>query len=108
MGEGGGEFFFEFVELGEIICGSANNALLFACATAFAGAGAGAHGGFNTTFPVAFFTPTCETEFGSEATSEIDGFSRSVPGEIQVGWEVNVCLKDVAIDLDLVLRVVFF
>ncbi len=31
-------------------------------------------------------------------------------GKLQgwVGGEVNVCLKDVAIDLDLVLRVVFF
>jgi len=78
--QGGTEFFFEVVELGEVVGGSANDALLFVGSPAFAGSGAGSHGVLNTALPVVFFTPPGQTNFSGETTGELNGFTRSIPG----------------------------
>ena len=55
-----------------------------------------------------FFTPAGEADLSGEAAGEVDDFTRGVPGEIQVGGEVDVGFKNVAIDFDLVRFLVFF
>jgi hypothetical protein len=106
--KGGTELFFELVELGEIGGGGFYDALLFVGTSTFTGSGAVPHGGFDAGFPVGSFTPTGELEFGGETTGEVDDFAGGVPGEVEVGGEVNVRLKDVTIDFDLVRFFVFF
>lgn len=81
---------------------------MFVGSSSFAGSGAVAHGGFDAGFPVGFFTPTGETEVGGEAAGEVDDFAGGVPGEVEVGGEVHVRLKDVTIDFDLMRFFVFF
>jgi len=82
LGEGGAELFFELVKLGKVVGGGVDDALLFVGSSAFAGAGTGSHGVFNTAFPVGCFTPPGKAEVGSEAAGEVDGFPRGVPGEV--------------------------
>lgn len=106
--KGGAEFFFELVEFREIGGGGFYDAFLFVGSPAFAGPGTVAHGGFDAGFPVGFFTPTGKAEVGGETAGEVDDFAGGVPGEVDVGREVNVCLKNVAIDFDLVSFFVFF
>ena len=78
--KGGTEFFFEVVELGEVVGGSANDAILLVGSSAFAGSGAGSHGVLNTALPVVFFTPPSQANFSGETTGEFNGFARSIPG----------------------------
>jgi putative transposase len=49
-----------------------------------------------------------EAEVGGKSAGEVDRFARGVPGEVQVGREVHICFKDVAVDIDAVRFVVFF
>jgi hypothetical protein len=106
--KGGTELFFELVELGKIDGGGFYDALFFVGSSTFAGLGVVSHGGFDTGFPVGFFTPAGEAELDGESAGEVDGFARGVPGEVEVGGEVNVRLKDVTIDFDLMRFFVFF
>ena len=108
FGERAMEFFFKLVELGKVVGGGVDDAGLFVGSTPFADPGASAHGFFDALFPVPFFTPAGEFDFGGQAAGEFDGFARGVPGEIQVGREVDVCFKNIAVDFDAVRLVVFF
>lgn len=108
FGEGGVEFFLKLVEFGEVAGGGLNDAGLFVGSAAFAGPGAGAHRFFNALFPMGFFTPAGEFDFGGEAAGEVDGFACGVPGEVQVGGEMDICFKNITVDFDAVRVVVFF
>jgi len=106
--EGLGDFFFELVEFAEVVGGGADKAFLFVGSAAFASLGAVSHRFLDALFPVGFFTPAREAEVGGKSAGEVDRFARGVPGEVQVGREVNICFKDVAVDFDAVRFVVFF
>lgn len=106
--QGGAELFFKLVELGKVGGGALDDAVLFVGSSAFAGAGADSHGGFDDTLPMGFFAPAGKADLSGEAAGEVDDFTRGVPGEIQVGREVDVGFKNVAVDFDLVRFVVFF
>jgi len=108
LDEGGGELFFKGVEAAKVVGGGVDDALLFVGPTAFAGAGTGSHGAFDFGFPVFVFSPAGQAEFVGEAAGEFDGFSGGIPGKVQVGREVNICFKDVAVDFDPMGRFVFF
>lgn len=106
--QGGAELFFKLIELGKVGDGALDDAVLFVGSSAFAGAGADSHGGFDGALPMGFFTPAGEAGLSGEAAGEVDDFTRGVPGEVQVGGEVDVGFKNVAIDFDLVRFLVFF
>ena len=104
---GEGDYFGAFVAAGhEFIM--MDDAVLFVGSSAFAGASGDSHGGFDGALPMGFFTPAGEADLSGEAAGEVDDFTRGVPGEIQVGGEVDVGFKNVAIDFDLVRFLVFF
>lgn len=108
FGEGGVEFSLKPVEFGEVVGGGADDAGFFVGSAAFAGPGAGAHGFFDALFPMGFFAPAGEAEVGGEAAGEVDGFAGGVPGEVQVGGEMDICFKYITVDFDAVRVVVFF
>jgi hypothetical protein len=92
----------------EVVGGGADKASLLVGSAAFASLGAVSHRFLDALFPVGFFTPAREAEVGGKSAGEVDRFARGVPGEVQVGQEVHICFKVVAVDFDAVRFVVFF
>ena len=106
--EGGLEFFFELVKLVEVVGGGVDDALRFVDSASFAGPGTVAHGAFDPAFPMGAFSPAGELKFAGEAGADFYDFAGGVPGEVEVGGEVDVGFEDVAINFDLIVFIVFF